>query len=112
MSRLLILLLLAGCTGDGISRAVGARCEDETQCSDRCLPEPVYPGGFCTLDCSNDADCPGDTVCVDVEGGVCMFLCRDERDCDFLGETAAGGWACESKDPIAGGATVLVCDGD
>jgi len=83
---------LVACGGDGVSREVGARCERTADCADRCLaPSNDYPAGFCTLDCSSSRECPSDAECVDREGGVCLFYCRDNRDCDFLGP----GWTCQ-----------------
>ena len=84
----------AACGGDDVSRAVGARCDRNVDCVDRCLgPNNEYPDGFCTLDCNDVRDCPESAECIDREGGVCLFLCRDDRDCDFLGPN----WVCRDE---------------
>jgi hypothetical protein len=74
---LLVMGLVFGC--DGPSRGVGAPCIDDFDCRDRCLED--WPGGFCTLPCRDNRDCPPDSACIDSHGGVCMLLCRDSREC-------------------------------
>lgn len=107
---LVLVLLLAGCGGDGdVSRAVGARCDRTSECDDRCLgPNAEYPDGFCTVDCSSNGDCPGDAACVDREGGVCLFSCNTDDNCRFLGAA----WTCHD-DPLKSDTskTVKVCRG-
>jgi hypothetical protein len=44
---------------------------------------------------------------VDVEGGVCLFGCRIEDGCDFLGE----GWDCLGAPSNPDGEEVMVCTG-
>jgi hypothetical protein len=54
------------------------------------------PGGYCTQDCSLDAECGAGGQCVShgVEGGMCLALCteksqcRDGYDCLFHGRDA------------------------
>lgn len=101
-----------GCTkDDGLSRELGAECRSNSDCADRCLPPgDDYPGGFCTLDCLSDSECPSDTACVAAEGGVCLFLCMDARDCEFLTSSAGEAWTCAQKDTLAGG-MAFVCAG-
>jgi hypothetical protein len=85
-------LALAGCgVGGAVSRTIGARCDRSDECDDRCLPPgAAFPGGFCSVSCEATADCPSDASCADVEAGVCLFDCLDDRDCEFLGP----GWRC------------------
>jgi hypothetical protein len=59
----------------------------------RCPAPADFPDGFCSLDCSATADCPDDAECVEVQGGVCLFACIDDRDCAFIGP----GWACREE---------------
>lgn len=108
MKRFLLgFVLLVGCGGDQIDTVVGAECTRDSQCDDRCLQDSKdYPGGFCTLSCASDNDCPSDTVCIEKSGGVCLFLCS-ELDCSRLGP----GWACHDKDRRTGGKD-NVCIGD
>jgi hypothetical protein len=109
--RALILLAfvsIAGCNPDDVTRSVGARCESVDECDDRCLgPSTDYPDGFCSVDCTTSGDCPAGE-CVDREGGVCLFTCRDADDCRFLGP----GWTC-LEDSLRGSPDqkVMVCRG-
>lgn len=92
-----ITIALAGsaCGGTDISRQLGARCTTTSDCDDRCLSEQGdYPGGFCTVDCSINDDCPNDSACADREGGVCLFTCRNDAECTFLG----AGWSCHDEE--------------
>jgi hypothetical protein len=104
----LLASALAGCgVSSDVSRTVGARCDAMDECDERCLPpSDDHPGGFCTVSCLDEGDCPAGTACVDEAGGVCLFACASDRQCEFLGP----GWSCESRDHIAGG-EVDVCRG-
>lgn len=109
-SVLVAIALVAACgASSNVDREVGARCRSVDECEDRCLgPGGDYPDGFCSIDCSISSDCPRDTECVDREGGVCLFACLDDVDCEFLGE----GWTCHD-DPLRADpdTTVGVCRG-
>jgi hypothetical protein len=100
--------LLAACQDSDVSREIGARCTVSSECDQRCLPPgPDYPGGFCTILCSTRDDCSGRTTCADREGGVCLYTCIGDADCDFLGT----GWRCGDADLRGGGIKVKVCRG-
>jgi hypothetical protein len=95
------MLAAAACQDVDVSRSVGARCDISAECDDRCLaPSVEWPGGFCTLDCDSDSDCPADTACVlEANSGVCAYLCVTDPGCDFLGEGADGvGYGCKERD--------------
>ncbi len=105
-----LALALAACQDTNVSRAVGARCDRSADCDDRCLtPSGDWPGGFCTLDCDRDDDCPSDTACVREDtGGVCAYTCATDPGCEFLG----AGYACKERDAVVDGdPKVLVCRG-
>lgn len=104
-----VIAAVAGCGSADVSRSVGARCDLASECDERCLAAPAFPGGFCSLSCDRTSDCPGDdTACVEAEGGVCLFRCQDDRDCDFLGD----GWVCADELLRGGdGGQVGVCRG-
>ena len=110
VKRLLFgLVLLAGCGRDygDIDSFIGAACTRDSQCDERCYQDADdYPGGFCSISCDTDNDCPGDTVCINKDGGLCMFLCA-EQDCDRLGP----GWGCHDEERRTGGRD-NVCIGD
>ena len=106
----LILALLGACQDSDVSRALGARCDLSAECEDRCLePSLEWPGGFCTLTCDTDADCPRDAACVDEStSGVCAFTCTTIDQCTFLG----AGYDCKERDAHEVGAPpVKVCRG-
>lgn len=102
---MLVFLVACGHHGD-IDSYIGAACTRDSQCDERCYMGPAFPGGFCSIGCVSDRDCPSDAVCTDKEGGVCMFLCA-EVDCSRLG----GGWRCSDKNNVGGGKD-NVCTGD
>jgi len=106
----LVMVAMTACGGEDVSRVLGARCEVTAECEDRCLvPSNDFPDGFCTADCSSIEDCPSSSDCIDKEGGVCLFVCGDDVDCDFLGPR----WICNEEnlreDPNT---KVRVCRGD
>jgi hypothetical protein len=104
---LLAPLLLAACVSSDVSRDVGARCDLNSDCDGRCLgPSGDFPGGFCTLDCDSDTDCPNNAHCISDNGGVCVFACGSDSDCTFL-----GAYTCQASDSQGAGARVNVCRG-
>lgn len=100
MRALMILVLAVTCLScSPTDRSVGAACRDDGDCRDRCLTD--WPGGFCTIDCRDDRDCPPDAVCSDTRGGVCLLLCRDDRECkDFLDDNH---YKCDRRRNASGG---------
>ena len=111
VNRLICLLLVVvGCGRDSgdIDEFIGATCTGDSQCDERCYQDGGdFPGGFCSVACNSNLDCPSDTACVDKAGGVCLFLCS-EVDCSRLGP----GWHCNDKDSRGAGGKVNVCIGD
>jgi hypothetical protein len=71
-------------------------------------PSATFPDGFCTLSGTSDDDCPGTAHCIENEGGVCMFGCRIEEGCGFLGD----GWMCKPEPLESDGSQVMVCIGE
>ena len=69
---LLCALIVAGCGhSDGdIDETIGDTCSDDRDCDQRCFLGGDFPGGFCSLACETDNDCPGDTFCMSESGGV------------------------------------------
>ncbi len=108
MRRLLLALaVLAGCADSDVSRELGARCDDSSECDDRCLlPEDDWPGGMCTLSCDDDTDCPERSACVE-DDDVCLYTCDVAEDCRFLGL----GWTCTTRLGRPDGEGVMVCVG-
>ncbi len=104
---LLLALGLAGAGGckdrDAATRAIGAPCEDDVACEERCLPAVRWPSGFCSIDCASRAECPAATDCIatEVDGTVCLFACFDDRDCAFL-DDLGGEWSCQELEGPSG----------
>jgi hypothetical protein len=102
------LAAAAGCnTGSKVSRSLGAQCQSSADCDDICLTAPEYPDGFCTTSCDDSSGCPGAATCVGTGQGVCLFVCDQPVDCEFLGP----GWTCAARSPHPGGEEVSVCVG-
>jgi hypothetical protein len=104
-----ITVATGACSTDSVTRDLGARCDTDSDCNGRCLPDPRWPGGMCSRDCIADNECPVTTsVCVHtpVDGQACAFACLDDRDCMFLDSTVGGPqWTCQSID------NKLICAG-
>ncbi len=108
MRFVVIVLALAACQSEDVTRDVGARCATNAECNDKCEePSNDWPDGFCTLLCDSDADCPGDTRCIDEDGGICAYSCNADPDCQFLGSA----YACKERDSRGGGTKANVCRG-
>lgn len=106
-----VLLGGVACVSSDVSRELGARCEVTNDCDERCLvPSTEFPDGFCTQSCINDDECPGRAFCVDNagQGGICLFGCRVEEGCEFLGE----GWSCQLQSSEGADGEVMVCIGN
>ena len=107
--RLALALLLTACSSnvgpDGL--AVGAPCVDEFDCvtGSFCLRGAAFPDGTCTTNCRSDADCRGDSRCVDLESGVCLLPCAADADC------VRTGYACRARVSRGRPGEVPVCVG-
>ena len=105
----LLALALFSCGDDNITREVGARCDQKSDCEEICLVGENFPGGFCSTSCFNDDDCTGDSLCVDFsEIGVCLFSCTQSTGCEFLGP----GWECVEAQSSSSEDTAQVCRGE
>lgn len=66
---------------------VGGKCQQHSECvGGYCWTEEQaqVPGGYCTAQCRNDADCPGSSYC---DQGACIASCQRNSDCgrdDFV----------------------------
>ena len=100
-----------GCRTDDVgpdSPLVGGRCTTDKDCVTRCLADAVaYPGGYCTVGCATNGDCPSGSACVAREGGVCMATCLVFADCKEYG----AGYQCTAQTSQSPGGTPLTCLG-
>jgi len=98
-------------SGADIGPDIGGACATSSECTDLCLGPTAadgdYPGGFCSRQCARDADCPGGSVCMRRDNGVCLYPCELVGNCGVLG----AGWKCDHKEAIGGGER-NVCIGD
>ena len=109
---LLMALALASCDDERLSDELGARCVSQDDCERVCLVDgPLYPGGMCSSSCASAGDCASGAVCAMSGNSVCLFACRDDRDCAFLGEHEGREWLCHTVDAPAGGESLLACLG-
>ena len=85
---------------------VGSTCSQNSQCANECITgDNHYPGGYCTVPCVNDSQCPANTACIDDHGGICAFACRTNDDCAPFGR----GFVCDARDRHGAAGGTLVC---
>jgi hypothetical protein len=107
----LALAVAIGACGDddddfpGGGATVGAACVSDSQCAFRCARGGHYPGGMCTVPCSDDFDCPSGTACVDDEGGICAVVCDFDGNCGSFGPE----YRCDSTRRRGAGGEIRVC---
>ncbi len=112
IGRLFAVVVLAGaatmCGEDEVgneSHLVGAACDHNPDCDDRCVGGGNFPNGTCTVDCAHDEDCPAGSHCIDTAGGVCLLSCESDHDC-------RSGYACRDRDRQGHPGEAPVCFGD
>lgn len=107
LSLLALLSLAVGCSGVGPrSDLVGGTCNGDGACEQRCVQnDRHWPGGYCTLHCANDDECPGGTVCIDDNNGMCAVGCAVNADCGDFGR----GFVCDAVDRKGAPGGALVC---
>jgi hypothetical protein len=89
------------------SSVVGGRCAQDSDCAHRCATGDKFPGGFCTMSCLGDADCPHGALCVDRNNGICLVACNASQDCTAFGPT----YKCDDHDRKGAPGKALVCIG-
>lgn len=109
----LAVALPASCGGpDDVGASgltVGGRCSADVDCRHRCLTGGDFPGGYCSVSCRDDRDCPEGTICGEKDGGVCLLACTLPADCHALGSD----YTCDAKGRKGiPDAKALVCVGD
>lgn len=86
---------------------VGASCATDGDCrgpADLCITEL---GGYCSLVCGSDADCPSDSVCIDLGTPVCLRACDDDPT-----DPCPDGLGCRSGQPGIPPICLPGCDTD
>lgn len=107
---LLLAVLLVGCDDDDeyevsiYGPLVGGPCTDSLDCRSRsfCATKADFPEGTCTVPCDDHDECPGPSLCIDREDGVCLLACVRDSDC-------RGGYKCKEVDDRAGSGKSMVC---
>ncbi len=100
---LLLCPALFGCEAVGVNGVeVGGSCNQNDDCTERCLKGPKFPGGTCSVSCDEDADCPTGSSCVEPEGGVCLMTCTLPDDC-------RSDYTCKGEKSKGRGGEALVC---
>ena len=108
MKKMILISILVAACGHGngdIDSTIGSACLSDRDCDDRCFRDDDLPGGFCSLQCFDDLDCPDDSYCMSESEGICMFYCPP-FDCARLGP----GWTCRERSRRNGG-NIFVCSG-
>jgi len=100
-----------GCGTDDVgpeSKMVGGRCTTDGDCVQRCLVDAAaFPGGYCTVSCTSNRDCPAGSACVARERGICLATCTVAADCEDYG----AGYACARQTSQSTGNGPLACIG-
>ena len=99
--------VLVGC-GGGIGNngsEVGGSCSSAGQCTEQCVTTGDFPEGVCSTACNSDADCAGETHCIDKEGGICLLACTSPSQC-------REGYTCKPVDAKGTSGESVVCIGD
>jgi len=99
-SMCIFTLMWSGCNSGEV---VGDACRGDGDCADRCVQD--FPGGFCTVSCRDDVDCPRGTVCADAKGGICLFPCDSDAQCE---DVVGSGYECDDEDTFDD-RKILVC---
>jgi hypothetical protein len=105
---LLLTAAQSSCGEDDVgpqSHMVGGRCVADSDCINRCVKGTEFPGGYCTVPCTTDNDCPGGSACAASNGGVCLATCQTTTDCKDYGTA----YQCNRLSRAGGGTGVLVC---
>ena len=90
---------------------VGAGCTDDTQCANGLGCVTTVNGGYCSkTDCSSNADCPADSLCVKRgDQSLCLRTCSASADCSFCRSAEVAGSCTDQVTFVETGTTGTVC---
>ena len=85
---------------------VGGPCAVNSECfiDSYCLTGTDWPAGYCAASCDTNDDCPGGSVCVEAEGGVCLVDCITDGGC-----RTSLGYVCAEFEARGAGGNVTGC---
>ena len=88
---------------------VGGSCVVSSEChaTARCLTGASWPNGYCASSCDTSEDCPGGSVCVEAEGGICVVECASAGDCRT--DEESGVYECVAFEVRGAGGTAMGC---
>lgn len=89
---------------------VGEDCTEDADCDGDLICLTDFDGGYCTQDeCTEDADCPMNSVCAN-EGGhaICLKECTQDSDCSFC-RTGDNSGTCDDDADLVESEGVSVC---
>ena len=100
-----LAVALAGCTpstSTSLRLPIGSACATSGQCGTGAYYCDVgWPSGYCKVQCTSDASCPGGAVCVGagmLTSGACLAPCQVTSDCRAgylcLGDSASSHMYC------------------
>src|SRR5690349_11791190 len=80
--------ILAAAALSGCGFTVGDSCTTGNDCGGQvCVVRSEFPGGYCSMTCDKDADCPHGSVCIagvlqgQAETTACLRTCTKDSDC-------------------------------
>jgi hypothetical protein len=93
----------SGCGLDDVgpgSRLVGGRCTVDRDCDQLCISDAPFPGGYCSVRCRRDFDCPSGSACIPEagSGGLCLAVCGTGADCVNYGTP----YTCRRQSTLSG----------
>ena len=110
LALLATAIIAPGCNTDDVgpeSRLVGGRCATNSDCIHRCVTGAEFPGGYCTVSCTNSNNCPSGSACVASNEGICLATCQVVEHCKGYGPD----YQCDLLSSQAGGTGSQVCVG-
>ncbi len=92
---------------------VGAACGDAVDCGPDLECVDAFDGGYCgRRGCSANAECPGDSACVAIDGeSYCLKSCAGDGDCELCRDADHPAACTDDVEYVEAGTTGSVCLG-